>query len=251
VWLPPAYFSSDRPELPVVMILAGVPGDPSNMIRAGGADQVAADYARGHNGLAPILVFPDDNGGFTTDTECVDGPRGNAETYLTVDVPRAIEGRFGAMSDARHWAVIGYSEGGTCALTLALAHPDRFSSFVDIAGDLRPTAARTRQRSVERLYRGDAAQWSAHDPLTLLRSPSLRQASGRIVAGRDDLRATAAGRAIVDAARLNGVDLMLVSVPGTHSFAVVVRALQLEFPRIANRLLRDAQAGAAPSRDGR
>ncbi|MEA3020356.1 MAG: hypothetical protein QOI47_1880, partial [Actinomycetota bacterium] len=237
VWLPPAYFDLDHPELPVVMILAGVPGNPSDMIRAGRADEVASAYAHAHDGVAPILVFPDDNGGFTHDTECVDGPRGNAETYLTVDVPRAIERRFGTPSDARHWAVIGYSEGGTCALTLALAHPDKFSSFVDIAGDLRPTAARTPHRTIMRLFGGRRSQWYRHDPLTLLRLPALRHATGWIVAGSGDLRANLAAHTLVDVARQSGVDVQIVSVPGAHSFSVVVRALQLELPRVADMLL--------------
>jgi S-formylglutathione hydrolase FrmB len=240
VWLPPAYFAPTHPELPVVLLLAGVPGDPSNMLRAGRAGRFAASYAHHHGGLAPILVFPDQNGAFTRDTECVDGPRGNAETYLTVDVPRDIAHRFGATTDPARWAIVGFSEGGTCALTLALAHPDRFGSFVDIAGDLGPNAASgpdAVRRTIERLYGGDAAEWSAHDPSTLLRSDAARRVSGRIVAGLADHRAAEAGRALVEVAQRSCVALRLESVPGAHSYAVVVRALQLELPRLADQLL--------------
>lgn len=240
VWLPPVYFSPNRPALPVVMMLAGVPGDPSNMLRAGHAGTFAADYARAHGGLAPILVFPDQNGAFTNDTECVDGPRGNAETYLTVDVPRAVEHRFHTATDPARWAIVGFSEGGTCALTLALAHPDEFRVFVDIAGDVRPNAASgpdAPRRTIGRLYGGDATEWSAHDPITLLRSRSARHVSGRIVAGRDDHRASEAARVLVDAARRAHVRVTFEQLPGTHSFGVVVRTLRVELPRVADQLL--------------
>jgi len=250
VWLPPAYFAPRRPDLPVVMMLAGVPGDPSNMIRAGHADRIAAAYARTHGGLAPILVFPDDNGAFTNDTECVDGPRGRAETYLTIDVRRAIEHRFDVARAAQRWAVVGFSEGGTCAVTLALAHPHLFGTFVDISGDLRPNAASGRdevRRTIRRLYGGDASEWVEHDPMTLLHDPSASHVGGWIVSGLADRRASDAAAALQLAARRAGVDVQLDSVPGRHSFATVVRALQLELPRVADRLLR-ASASSSTSR---
>jgi S-formylglutathione hydrolase FrmB len=250
VWLPPAYFAAHHPDLPVVMILAGVPGDPSNMIRAGHADRIAARYAREHRGLAPMLVFPDENGAFTNDTECVDGPRGDAETYLVVDVRRAIERRFDPARGARRWAIVGFSEGGTCALTLTLAHPHLFGTFVDIAGDLRPNAATGRdavQRTIGRLYGGRAEEWSEHDPIRLLHDDAAPHVSGWIVSGLGDRHAFDAGRALVAAAQHSDVDVQLVSVPGTHSFATVVRALQLELPRLADRLLAGGGSLAAIS----
>ncbi len=113
VWLPPSYARAPRGTLPAVMVMAGVPGEPADMVRAGGATEAADRYAAVHGGLAPILVFPDHNGSTFNDTECVDGPRGNAESYLAHDVVADVAARFGARSD--HWGVIGYSEGGTCA----------------------------------------------------------------------------------------------------------------------------------------
>ena len=57
------------------------------------------------------------HGSFLSDTECVDGPRGNAETYLTVDVPRFAAARLGAERRPATWGIAGFSEGGTCAVT--------------------------------------------------------------------------------------------------------------------------------------
>ena len=57
--------------------------------------------------------------------------------------------------------------GGTCAVDLTVMHPDEFSTFEDIAGDHGPTAG-TRQQTIDRLYAGDAAQWAAFDPATVM-----------------------------------------------------------------------------------
>ncbi|MFT3854077.1 MAG: alpha/beta hydrolase-fold protein [Ilumatobacteraceae bacterium] len=124
-------YEPTRPQLPVVVTVAGVPGQPVNMIQAAGATSVADQYAAAHGGHAPILVFADPYGSFTGGTECVDGPLGNAETYLTVDVPHFAERQFAAASDAASWGIVGYSAGGTCAMEMALGHPDVYGTFVD------------------------------------------------------------------------------------------------------------------------
>jgi S-formylglutathione hydrolase FrmB len=248
VWLPPAYFSLARPTLPAVMMLGGVPGDPSNMIRAAHAEVVADAYAAAHHGRAPIVVFPDHNGGFLNDTECVDGPRGNAETYLMVDVPRFVEARFGASDRGSAWGIVGYSEGGTCAVTLALRHPDRFGAFVDIGGDLRPSAAsgRLAQRStIRRLYGGDVRQWARHDPLTLLRHRWPAGPRAVFVAGTEDASGRADGQVLAQAACRAGLVASLVVVPGGHSFATVHRALVEVVPGVFDQLV-----GPAPPMPG-
>lgn len=247
VWLPPAYFEPVRPSLPAVLMVAGVPGDPSNLIRAGHAERVADDYATAHAGWAPIMVFPDHNGGFLNDTECVNGPRGAAETYLLTDVPRYLEERFGASGAGTSWGILGYSEGGTCAVTLALRHPDRFGAFVDIAGDLRPTAASGRgavRATIRRLYGGDARQWAPHDPLTLLHRGLRRKPRAAFVAGTDDASALANGRALASAACRAGLDTTLHLIDGGHSFATVHRALVDALPGLFDALAPNA---AAPS----
>jgi hypothetical protein len=53
------------------------------------------------------------------------------------------------------WATVGFSEGGTCAIGLAVEHPDAFGRFVDLAGDQVPNdginqAAAT---TLKKLYR--------------------------------------------------------------------------------------------------
>ncbi|GLZ51913.1 hypothetical protein Acsp07_15300 [Actinomycetospora sp. NBRC 106378] len=168
VWLPPAWFASGpRPVLPAIMMIGGEFNTPADWIRVGNAVQTADAYAAAHGGLAPVLVFADAGGTFNNDTECVDGPRGNAATHLTKDVVPDVERSFGVSSDPRAWGVVGWSMGGTCAVDLAVMHPELFDSFDDIAGDAGPEVG-TKQQTIDRLYGGNAAAWAAFDPATVL-----------------------------------------------------------------------------------
>lgn len=79
VYLPPVWFRSAKhhPALPVVEVVGGERGAPTDWVRLGNAVGVADAYAKQHHGFAPILVFVDATATFDNDTECVDGPRGS------------------------------------------------------------------------------------------------------------------------------------------------------------------------------
>src|ERR1700733_11598644 len=138
VYLPPAWFKNPEPSLPVIELIAGIPGSPSDWTRAGYADTTSTEFAEQHHGVAPILVIPDNNGS-AMDTECSNTALGNAETYLTVDVPIYMTSEFNAATGARHWAIAGLSDGGVCASMLSLRNPKVFSTFSDYSGFLSPT----------------------------------------------------------------------------------------------------------------
>ena len=77
VYLPPAWFTgATPPALPAVIMIGGVVNTPQDWVRSGDALAISDAYARDHGGRAPILVLVDPSGNLTTDTECVDGPRG-------------------------------------------------------------------------------------------------------------------------------------------------------------------------------
>ncbi|EUA66178.1 esterase family domain protein [Mycobacterium xenopi 4042] len=58
--------------------------------------------------------------------------------------------------------------GGTCAVDLTVMHPELFSTFVDIAGDLGPNSG-TKAQTIARLFGGNAAAWAAFDPTTVIK----------------------------------------------------------------------------------
>jgi S-formylglutathione hydrolase FrmB len=249
VWLPPRWAASPSP-LPVVLMLGGVPGEPADLIRGAGAVEIADRYASEHGGQAPILVFADQNGGYLADSECVDGLRGNAETYLTTDVRNEVVARYGASPDPARWAVAGYSEGGMCAVTLVLRHPDLFGSFVDVAGDVAPSVGgggdgpRARQRTIAVLFGGRSKDWLGHDAAALAATapPSVH---GGLVAGAGHRHATRAQADPATAFAVAGADVQSLSEPGGHSFFLARRAFEATLPPLADRLLQGAPDPAA------
>ncbi|MEU7629358.1 alpha/beta hydrolase-fold protein [Nocardia sp. NPDC049220] len=168
VYLPPAWFTGPTPPaLPVVMMIGGEFNTPADWIRSGQIMPAVDKFTTANGGSAPIMVFVDSSGSFNNDTECVNGPRGNAADHLTRDVPHYVESTFGASTNPAHWAAVGWSMGGTCAVDLAVMHPELLRTFVDIAGDLGP-ASGNKDQSIARLFGGDAEQWAAFDPLTVM-----------------------------------------------------------------------------------
>lgn len=235
VYVPPTWFTADPPTLPVLVLIPGTPSAPGDWFRAGGADRVADAYAAGHDGFAPILVVPDVNGSTFGDTECVDGPRGAAETYVTVDVTAAVVDVLGASPDPHRWGLVGLSAGGTCALTLALRHPDRYAVFADFSGDATPNLG-SRRRTIEVLYGGDASQWEAHDPAALLAAGSFDGMRARFEVGRHDHGPRRAAESLAAAAEQSCIDTTLVVREGGHSYRFWRRAFSDSFDWLVESL---------------
>ena len=57
--------------------------------------------------------------------------------------------------------------GGTCAVDLAVMHPDMFGTFEDIAGDIGPNSG-NKEQTIARLFGGNADAWAAFDPTTVI-----------------------------------------------------------------------------------
>jgi S-formylglutathione hydrolase FrmB len=168
VYLPPAWFaSSPPPRLPAVMMMGGEMGHPGDWLYAGDALRTLDEFALRHRGVAPVVVFADSSGNFANDTECVNGPRGNAADHLTKEVVPYLLSHFGVSSAPANWGLAGWSSGATCALTLAVMHPEVFSAFVDLDGQLGPSAG-GKDQTVARLFGGDAAAWAAFDPKSVV-----------------------------------------------------------------------------------
>ena len=81
----------------------------------------------------------------------------SSSIHLTNEVRPYVVSHFGTSANPSDWAVAGWSMGGTCAIDLAVMHPDLFATFEDIGGDRGPNSG-TKQQTIERLYGGDAAR---------------------------------------------------------------------------------------------
>jgi enterochelin esterase-like enzyme len=238
VWLPPAWVANPTPRLPVIELIAGTPSDPSDWTRAGFADQTAQTFALQHGGRAPILIMPDANGSTTGDTECVNSALGNAETYLTVDVPAFVRKTFHASTDDDSLAIAGLSEGGMCSLMLSLRHPKLYPSFADFSGLTSPTVLPVVDRSatIAALFAGSASEYDAHDPLHLLSTGQYPDLDGWFDVGLSDLDPLAAQRTLVPLARSAGISTCATEWPGGHNYEFWSEAFRRALPWLCSRL---------------
>ncbi|MGH3558875.1 MAG: alpha/beta hydrolase [Mycobacterium sp.] len=272
VYLPPVWFASAHhplagdnppPRLPTVMMIGGEFNTPADWVRAGNAVKTIDDLAAAHGGNAPVFVFVDSGGAFNNDTECVNGSRGNAADHLTKDVVPYMISHFGVSAKPSNWGIVGWSMGGTCAVDLTVMHPELFSSFVDIAGDLGPDVG-TKAQTIARLFGGNANAWAAFDPTTVIAkhghysgvsgwfdissdtTPTGRRSvpvtdTGAVGLGGQDATGnpndqTAAAESLCKLGRANGIDCAIVAQPGRHDWPFASRAFTTALPWLAGRL---------------
>jgi S-formylglutathione hydrolase FrmB len=243
------------------MMIGGEFNTPADWLRAGNAIKTVDDFASTHAGNAPVLVFVDSGGAFNNDTECVNGARGNAADHLTKDVVPFMEANYGVSTAKANWGIVGWSMGGTCAVDLTTMHPDVFGTFEDIAGDLSPNSG-TKQQTIDRLFGGNAAQYAAFDPTTVItrhgrysgisgwfaisgsaattRLPTAVNAAnnggnglgGRDTAGRPSAQ-TSAANSLCALGATNGINCAVVAQPGKHDWPFAARAFAAALPWLA------------------
>ncbi|MGX9672987.1 alpha/beta hydrolase [Mycobacterium sp. HM-7] len=242
VYLPPAWFAGNPPpRLPMVMMIGGEFNTPADWLRAGNAIKTVDDFATAHHGNAPVLVFVDPGGSFNNDTECVNGPRGNSADHLIKDVLPFMTANYGVSSDRRHRGIVGWSMGGTCAVDLTVMHPDLFSAFQDIAGDIAPNAG-DRPQTVQRLFGGSTAKYADWDPVTVMS----RRTYDDIAAwydingpelSRNPLPAqTVAAHSLCGTGSSRGIRCAVVERPGKHDWPFAAQAFAAGLPWLAGQL---------------
>ncbi|OMC29512.1 hypothetical protein A5740_18840 [Mycobacterium sp. GA-1841] len=264
VYLPPAWFAANPPpRLPTVMMIGGEFNTPADWMRAGNVIKVMDDFAAAHRGYAPVLAFVDPGGTFNNDTECVNGKRGNSADHLTKDVVPYMNSHYGVNPAAANWGIVGWSMGGTCAVDLAVMHPELFSAFVDIAGDVGPNSG-TKAQTIDRLFGGNAAAWDAFDPSTVInRHGQYAQtagwfdvndaSSGGKPGGQVNDQAKAANTLCGLGSR-HGISCAVVTQRGTHDWPFASHAFSMALPWLAGAIdtpevpaVGLPQASAAPA----
>ncbi|MFR9802667.1 alpha/beta hydrolase [Pseudonocardia sp. RS010] len=242
VYLPPAYLSAQRrPQLPVLVLIAGQPGSPQDWLVAGKLAQVLDRFAATHNGLAPVVVLPDATGSTLANPLCLDSRLGNVETYLARDVPDWITTALHTDPDPRRRAIGGFSYGGTCALQLAVRQPAVYPTFLDISGQAEPTLG-TREQTVQAAFGGDQSAYRAVNPLDILATTRFPHTAGVLAVGRDDRDYGPQARTVLDAAQRSGMNIELLELPGGHSWTMATTALDDALPWLAGRTHLTPQA---------
>jgi S-formylglutathione hydrolase FrmB len=219
IYLPPAYLAAPRPQLPVLVLLAGQPGSPRQWLDSGRIQAMMDAFALHHKGLAPVVIMPDDLGSDFANPLCMNSRLGNVETYLTVDVPNWVTTHLQVRSPDRGWAVGGFSEGGTCAIQLATQAPRLYPIFVDISGQLEPTLG-NRRLTISKAFGGDAAAYLRVDPIVELAHIRFPRDAGVFVGGVNDSVFTPQQRMMYLAARHAGMQVTFMKLPGGHNWRV-------------------------------
>jgi enterochelin esterase-like enzyme len=164
VYLPPDYYDPAHASVryPVVYLIHGYPGNSRDWLRAGRAQQEMDLLLSQHVAGPMIMVFPNANGGWLRDTECLDAVHGmKLETYLTHTVVQTIDGRFRTIAERRGRAIGGMSSGAYCALNLGLRHLNTYSVILasEPYGDPGHRVAATILGGSLRLFEENSPSW--------------------------------------------------------------------------------------------
>jgi S-formylglutathione hydrolase FrmB len=236
VYLPPAALVANAPRLPVLEMLSGQPGQPSNVLTSGQLNLILNAYAAEHEGLAPIMVIPDQLGAAANNPMCVDSPLGNAATYLTTDVPNWINAHLHVMTARTAWAIGGFSEGGTCSIQLGAKYSSVFGSIVDISGQAVPHNGSIAS-TIQKAFHGSPEEFAAAAPAAVIAAHApFTDTLGIFAVGQNDTRYGVDSITVSTAARAAGMDTHYFQSPATaHDWHTVQYAIHLALPLLYAR----------------
>lgn len=214
--------------VPVLELLHGTPGQPSDWLVRGNLVSTLDAFAAAHHGVAPLVVVPDLNGSWRADSECIRTTSGqDVESYLAGDVVSWVRHRYPRAVGGRRWWVAGLSEGGLCAADLALRHPGTYSAFGDMSGLARPIIDHmTQAQSDQILFRGSVTARLEHDPIWLLAHRHYTNLPAWFVCGAADVQVRQAQTALVAAARAAHLRVAAGLRPGHHTWTIWAPALR-------------------------
>lgn len=237
VWLPPAALAKRPPKLPVMVILAGQPGSPTRFFTASDTIDDLTKYANEHDGLAPIVVSPDQNTASSRNSLCSDTTRwGKAETYLTRDVPDWIRANLPVSRDPADWTIGGFSQGGTCSTQLGPNHPELYGNVLAVDGEIAPTDGNVEQM-VEGYFGGDRAAYERQVPVNALRAHAPSKQTMVLAAGEKDTTSVANIATIGDAAEQAGWTVVRIKVKDAgHDWRAVNEAFAVALPWLCDRM---------------
>ena len=234
VYLPPAAYADNAPDLPVLMLLPGDPGSPDSWAVNLKVGDLLDAYAAQHHGLAPIVIIADSRGAYQ-DPECVDSKVGHVFTFLTKDVPVWVAANVPhAVTDTTKWAVGGLSAGGTCGLQLVVNAPQVFKTFVNYSG-LDFIAWSGVADAIAGLFDGDAQAYAAVNPKDVLQNKKFPDAAGFVSVGDQDGTRTDLEEG-VRLARAAGLTISFQVVSGGHTGPTWSAGLVASLPWLGQRL---------------
>lgn len=226
IYFPPAYQTTPRPVLPVLVLFSGQPGGPADWLTGGQLRAQMDRFAEAHQGISPVTVVVDPNGSGSANTMCMDSRIAPADTYLSKDVPAWISENLDVSTDPKQWAVGGFSFGGTCAVQMGTAHPDIFPSVLAFSAEREPALAKDRNKTIADSFDGDVSAFESRTPLTMMRERSFAGSGVYFAAGATDNEFTNYMHELSEAAGKAGFQTEEHSIRNAgHSWDAVVRGM--------------------------
>lgn len=226
LYLPPAYQSSPRPALPVLVLFSGQPGGPADWLTGGALRSRLDRFASAHAGVAPVVVVVDPNGSASGNTLCMDSRIAQADTFLARDVPEWINKTLDVDPDPRQWAVGGFSYGATCAMQMVTRHPEVYNAALAFSSEKEPALAKERDKTIQASFGGDTAAFERQTPLQLMKEHSFEGSAIYFGAGERDPEFIGYMDLLSAAARNAGFTVEARRIPNAgHSWETASRGL--------------------------
>ncbi|MGU3456656.1 S-formylglutathione hydrolase [Brevundimonas sp. M1A4_2e] len=174
---------------PVLIWLSGLTCTEDNFTTKAGAYKAAAEHGviivapdtspRGE-GVADDAAYDLGQGaGFYVDaTQAPWAPHFRMESYVTGELIELIDAQF---PTTKTRSIFGHSMGGHGALTLALRHPELFTSVSAFAPISSPTRCPWGEKAFTAYLGEDRTQWAKHDAALLIEGGAAQGADGKRV----------------------------------------------------------------------
>ncbi len=218
VVLPPGYAASPGRRYPVLYLLHGVPGQPSQFLNVGQVATTEATLLAAGQMKPVILVMPAGGRSLFADEEWANGVSpGNAwETFVARDLVNAIDARYRTIPGASGRGIAGLSEGGYGALNIGVHHPGEFGLLESWSGYMTAD-------NIPAVFGHDPGALAYNSPATQIRSVAAQLRANRVYVwfycgNRDSFAAQ--NRAFAAELTALGIAHRFFEVPGTHNWAI-------------------------------
>jgi enterochelin esterase-like enzyme len=140
VVLPPNYDNSPHQHYPVIFLLHGGSGGPTDWLNPQKGDVLTTLrqlYSEGKL-LPSIVITPDGNDKRGSspyrDPQYIDGPNGNVLTAIGQELVQVVQSRYRTLPAPTYWAIGGLSSGGWGAVNIGLHNLNRFAVLFSHSG---------------------------------------------------------------------------------------------------------------------
>ncbi len=111
----------------------------------------------------------------------------------------------------------GFSDGGTCALQLAVNYPEVYPTFIDSSGENQPTIRQGDQVLLQAYFGGSAAEFRKQNALDVIKTRKYPGTAGIISVGAADTFYRPQGGQVYQAMKSSGINVQFQAAPGGHA----------------------------------